>query len=68
MTIKMNKVIIPFVSLVITAILCLSCDSKEQHLLAEDVISYKPVDIALQHKIEELDSIFFTAQIGRAHV
>lgn len=61
MAIKMNKVIIPFVSLVITAILCLSCDSKEQDMLTDDVISYKPVDIALQHKIEELDSIFFTA-------
>lgn len=61
MTIKMNKVVIPLVSFVIAAILCLSCDSKEHDMLAEDIISYKPVDIALQHKIEELDSIFFTA-------
>ena len=37
-----------------------SCDSKKQ----DNVIvleNYKPIDIALQHKIEELDSIFFTA-------
>ena len=39
MTIKMNKVVIPLVSFVIAAILCLSCDSKEHDMLAEDIIS-----------------------------
>lgn len=40
--------------------LSMSCDSKKQDNLIV-LENYKPTDIALQHKIEELDSIFFTA-------
>lgn len=60
MTIKMNKVIIPIISFIIAALLCLSCYSEKQET-SENIKNYKPVDISLQHKIEELDSIFFTA-------
>ncbi|MEZ4796716.1 MAG: nuclear transport factor 2 family protein [Flavobacteriaceae bacterium] len=56
----MNKAITKIVSIVITASLCLSCNSEQQEK-SNNVKSYKPIDIALQHKIEELDSIFFTA-------
>lgn len=56
----MNKKIIPIVSIIITVVFCLSCNSKQQES-SNSVKSYKPTDIALQHKIEELDSIFFTA-------
>ena len=56
----MNKVIIPFVSFIIAGALNLSCNSEKKEAL-DEIKSYKPIDIALQHKIEELDSIFFTA-------
>ncbi len=56
----MNKVIIPLVLIVIAAVLSLSCNSEKKEAL-DEIKNYKPVDIALQNKIEELDSIFFTA-------
>jgi len=56
----MNKVIIPLVLIVIAAVLSLSCNSEKKEAL-DEIKSYKPIDIALQNKIEELDSIFFTA-------
>lgn len=46
--------------IVLVTALTTSCDSKKQ----DNVIvleNYKPIDIVLQRKIEELDSIFFTA-------
>lgn len=46
--------------IILVTALTTSCDSKKQ----DNVIvleNYKPIDIGLQHKIEELDSIFFTA-------
>lgn len=36
----------------------MSCEAKKQEIALD---SYKPIDIALQDKIKELDSIFFTA-------
>jgi hypothetical protein len=56
----MNKVIITVISLIIAVALSLSCSSDKQEAV-NDIKIYKPIDIALQHKIEELDSIFFTA-------
>ncbi|MCB0463619.1 MAG: nuclear transport factor 2 family protein [Flavobacteriaceae bacterium] len=56
----MNKVIIPLVLIVIAAVLSLSCNSEKKEAL-DEIKSYKPIDIALQNKIEELDSLFFTA-------
>ena len=56
----MKHVILLIISFVFIGTLSISCNSKKQ----DDTISienYKPTDIALQHKIEELDSIFFTA-------
>ena len=40
--------------------LSMSCETKKQEIVL-DLDSYKPIDIALQDKIEELDNIFFTA-------
>jgi len=56
----MNKVVILIMSIVLTATLSLSCSSEKQEDL-DAIKSYKPTDIALQKKIEELDNIFFTA-------
>ena len=56
----MGRSIILTISLVFLATLNWSCNSKEQENL-DAVKVYKPTDIALQYKIEELDSIFFTA-------
>ena len=60
MIIKMKSKILLIASFVWVVVLSFSCNSKKQ----ESVIvleNYKPVDIVLQYKIEELDSIFFTA-------
>lgn len=56
----MNKKIISIVSIIITVVFCLSCNSIQQES-SNNAKNYKPIDIALQNKIEELDSIFFTA-------
>ncbi len=56
----MKNSILNVICIAFVGALSISCDSKNQ----DDVIvleNYRPIDIALQHKIEELDSIFFTA-------
>ena len=60
MTIKMKHSTLITIYIVFVATLSMSCNSQKQEI-AEVSKNYKPIDIALQHKIEELDSIFFTA-------
>lgn len=52
------KHILPICTLV--SVLSISCHSKKDNELAI-IENYKPKDIELQHTIEALDSIFFTA-------
>ena len=52
--------IILIVSFVLVGAFSISCDSKKTDN-AHVIENYKPIDMALQHKIEELDSIYFTA-------
>lgn len=56
----MKHIINLILSFAFIGTLSMSCNSKKQDNTVA-IENYKPTDIALQHKIEELDSIFFTA-------
>jgi len=56
----MKRGIILILTFVFISSFSMSCDSKKiDNKVA--LKNYKPIDIALQYKIEELDSIYFTA-------
>jgi hypothetical protein len=55
---KHNTLIV--MCIVFVATLSMSCNSKKQDN-ADVLANFKPIDIALQNKIEELDDVFFAA-------